>query len=103
MVRSAPLSASADVRSTTTPPHSQLYNNNVLVIRKHSPVSARMVDFVCQTPYSRNTAKFCKLVGTPCYPKWYWNHNLLQMAARQHLGMVFLPWSFTDPGCVKIN
>lgn len=50
---------------------SQLYNNNVLVIRKHSPVSTQMVDFVCQTPYSRNTGAFCKLVGAPCYPKWY--------------------------------
>ena len=31
----------------------------------------------------------------------YWNHNVLQMAVRQRIGMTVIPWSFTDPayGC----
>lgn len=43
----------------------------------------------------------CSIVGIPCYPKWYWNHGIIQMAVRDRLALVIIPWSYTDPayGC----
>ena len=50
---------------------SHYYNNNVLGLRKGSPVAKKMLGFVCETPYSRDTTNYCRTVGKPCYPKWY--------------------------------
>ena len=80
---------------------SHYYNNNVLGLRKGSAVAKHMLEFVCQTPYSRDTRNYCRTVGQPCYPKWYWNHGIIQMAMKQKIGLVVVPWSLTDPayGC----
>eukprot|EP00041_Stephanoeca_diplocostata_P023501 m.578799 g.578799 ORF g.578799 m.578799 type:complete len:763 (+) comp22309_c0_seq5:142-2430(+) len=77
------------------------FNNNVLGIRRNSTLSRGLVDIVCQLPYSRDTRHYCEVVKTHCYPKWYWNNGVFQIAKRSNLGAVVFPMSFTDPayGC----
>eukprot|EP00041_Stephanoeca_diplocostata_P024867 m.640383 g.640383 ORF g.640383 m.640383 type:complete len:665 (-) comp22621_c0_seq1:127-2121(-) len=77
------------------------YNNNVLGLRRGSDTALKLIDYVCMTPYSRDTRRYCSIVGAPCYPKWYWNHGVIQMAVRDRLPLVIIPWSYTDPayGC----
>eukprot|EP00040_Diaphanoeca_grandis_P003765 m.25830 g.25830 ORF g.25830 m.25830 type:complete len:718 (+) comp15181_c0_seq2:313-2466(+) len=77
------------------------FNNNVLGIRKQSELSQGLVEIVCALPYSRDTGNYCRVVGEYCYPKWYWNHGVFQIAERNNLGAVAYPMSFTDPayGC----
>jgi len=77
------------------------FNNNVLGIRRNSTLSRGLVDIVCQLPYSRDTRNYCKVVRDHCYPKWYWNNGVFQIAKRTRLGVVVYPMSFTDPayGC----
>lgn len=83
---------------------SAYYNNNVLGIRKKSPVAKKMLDYICQTPFTgrSNAQEYCQVVGTPCYPKWWWNHGIIQMAVRNSIGLSIVPWSFTDPSCMYI-
>ena len=77
------------------------FNNNVLGVRPGSKLSAGLVDIVCRLPYSRDTRKYCAEVKEYCYPKWYWNHGVFQIAQREKLAFVAYPMSFTDPayGC----
>jgi hypothetical protein len=46
------------------------YNNNVLGLRKGSPISTAMVDDIVATPLESNSKRYCRYVGSPCYPKW---------------------------------
>ena len=50
---------------------SHFYNNNVLSVRRRSSAAAKLVDFVCQLPYSTDTSLLCRVAGQPCYAKWY--------------------------------
>eukprot|EP00036_Acanthoecidae_sp_10tr_P018353 CAMPEP_0206296834 /NCGR_PEP_ID=MMETSP0106_2-20121207/5869_1 /ASSEMBLY_ACC=CAM_ASM_000206 /TAXON_ID=81532 /ORGANISM="Acanthoeca-like sp., Strain 10tr" /LENGTH=648 /DNA_ID=CAMNT_0053727497 /DNA_START=214 /DNA_END=2161 /DNA_ORIENTATION=- len=77
---------------------SPLYNNNVLALRRRGDVARRMLEFVCETPFTpAGRRAYCSVVGTPCYPKWYWNHGVIQMAVRNGVSLVVVPWSYTDP------
>ena len=77
------------------------FNNNVLGVRPGSELSKGLVEIVCRLPYSRDTRQYCREVKEYCYPKWYWNHGVFQIAQREKLAFVAYPMSFTDPayGC----
>ena len=77
---------------------SPYYNNNVLGLQKRGRVARQMLDIVCETPFTpQGRGKYCSIVGQPCYPKWYWNHGVIQLAVRRQVELVVIPWTFTDP------
>lgn len=81
---------------------SPYYNNNAIGLAKGGTVAQKLLQIVCDTPFTpKGRASYCSVVGTPCYPKWYWNHGVIQLAVRRKIGLVVLPWTYTDPayGC----
>jgi hypothetical protein len=76
---------------------SMYYNNNVMALQKGSSIGAEMINDVAATPFQEGERKYCKYVGSPCYPKWTWNHGLIQLAVRKNRGIVVFPTQFTDP------
>lgn len=77
------------------------YNNNFMGLRKGSLLGARMIRDIVATPYNSDSKAYCRHVGNPCYPKWTWNHGLIQMSVREKRGIVIFPTQFSDPayGC----
>ena len=80
---------------------SRYYNNNFLALRKGSSLGALMVEDIVATPLATDSKRYCAHVGSPCYPKWTWNHGLIQLAVRHRRGIVIVPTTYTDPayGC----
>jgi hypothetical protein len=76
---------------------SHYYNNNAMAFRAGSSLGAKMIEDVVATPFQDGERKYCKYVGSPCYPKWTWNHGLIQLAVREQRGIVIFPTQFTDP------
>ena len=60
-----------------------------------------MIDDIVATPLTTDSKRYCAHVGSPCYPKWTWNHGLIQLAVRHRRGIVVVPTTYTDPayGC----
>lgn len=59
------------------------FNNNILGIRAKSDLSKALVDIVGRLPYSTDHRAYCKEVAQYCFPKWYWNHGVFQIAERE--------------------
>jgi hypothetical protein len=77
---------------------SPYFNNNAMGLAKGGSVAKDLLQIVCDTPFTpRGKQTYCSVVGRPCYPKWYWNHGVIQVAVRRKLGLVVVPWTFTDP------
>ena len=76
---------------------SHYYNNNVMGLRKGSKMGANMIEDMVATPFQQGERHYCRYVGNPCYPKWTWNHGLIQLAVRHKRGIVTFPTTFTDP------
>ena len=76
---------------------SHYYNNNVMGMRAGSNIGAKMIEDMVATPFQQGERHYCRYVGNPCYPKWTWNHGLIQLAVRHNRGMVAFPTQFTDP------
>lgn len=76
---------------------SHYYNNNVMALRAGSALGAKMIEDIVATPFQKGERHYCKHVGPPCYPKWTWNHGLIQLAVRNQRGIVIFPTQFTDP------
>lgn len=77
-----------------------VYNNNVLALRKGSAVIKALVNLVCDTPWSTEFSKrahYCDVVGAPCGLYWYWNHGAIQYAINNNLGMVAVSAAYVDP------
>jgi hypothetical protein len=74
------------------------FNNNILGIRAQSDLSKSLVDIVCRLPYTgTDTRAYCKEVAEYCFPKWYWNHGVFQIAQREERAFVALPMFVVSP------
>lgn len=77
------------------------YNNNVLGLRAGSALGAEMIKDIVETPDPTDERQYCKYVtqlGGQCYPKWTWNHGIIQLAVKRGTGIVTIPTQYTDPG-----
>ena len=79
------------------------YNNNLMGLRAGSRIGRQMLEDVAATPDPTDSATYCTYVtklGGPCYPKWTWNHGLIQLAVQRGTGIVAYPTHVSDPACV---
>ena len=84
-----------------------LYNNNFMGLRAHSPIGWDMLNTIARTglpPASgkeRDMKEYCNYVtqfGGLCYGVWYWNHGSIQRTVFQDRGLVPFPTTYSDPG-----
>lgn len=86
---------------------SNLFNNNFMGLRSHSPIGWDMLVTIAKTGLPPESNKetdmkeYCKYVtqdGGLCYGIWYWNHGSIQREVFQDRGLVPFPTTYSDPG-----